>query len=73
MTIEKIAKKNTVLIALLMFAFNFSNAHWSTKGPYGGAVSTFAAKGDTVFLASPTGGVYYATTTQYAAWKYINF
>lgn len=58
---------------ILLFSYQSSFAHWSTKGPYGGRVSSFTIIDSTVYLGSPTGGVYASTTNLFTAWSYKNY
>ncbi len=61
--------------ALIIFLFSGrqAQAHWSTRGPYGGSVSAFTVIDSAIYLGSPTGGVYRSTSTQFAAWVYRNY
>ncbi len=65
--------KSIIAALFLLLSFNFSFAHWSTKGPYGGHVSAFAVQDTNVFMASPNGGVYRSTNTQLNTWRYYNY
>ena len=62
-----------LIIIAALFLFNFANAHWSTRGPYGGAVSCFTTVDTFTFLGSPTGGVYRCTNNQLTGWIYRNY
>jgi hypothetical protein len=61
-----------VLLAML-FSVQHAHAHWSTRGPYGGTVHSFTLIDSTVYLGSPTGGVYRSANAQFTAWVYRNY
>lgn len=54
---------------LLAFISIQSNAHFGSKGPFGGTVSCMVTAGDTVYVGTKTGGVYESTTAALVAWR----
>lgn len=69
----KFFTKSLAAALLLLLSFNFSFAHWSTRGPYGGHVTAFTTLDTITFLGSSNGGVYRATNTQFTNWVYRNY
>ncbi|HWB64972.1 MAG TPA: T9SS type A sorting domain-containing protein [Chitinophagales bacterium] len=66
-------KISVISLFALLFSFQYSIAHWSTKGPYGGHVSAYTVIDSFLYLGSPTGGVYTSTNTQFTNWSYRNY
>ena len=52
----------------LLITFN-AQAHFGSKGPFGGSVSCGIATGTAVYLGTDNGGVYESTTSAVTAWR----
>jgi hypothetical protein len=48
-------------------------AHFTTKGPYGGSVTTILATDTLVFVGTANGGVYRTTSSAATSWRYANY
>jgi len=56
-------------VALVLFLSIQSNAHFGSKGPFGGTVSFMITAGDTVYVGTKEGGIYESTTAALVAWR----
>lgn len=54
---------------MLVFISIQANAHFGSKGPFGGTVSCMVTAGDTVYVGTKEGGVYESTTAALVAWR----
>ena len=66
-----IKNRATVFISiLLILAFAAtSNAHFGSKGPYGGTITCSIVSADTVFVGTAEGGVYASTSPLLVGWR----
>ncbi|HTF80752.1 MAG TPA: hypothetical protein VL947_03470, partial [Cytophagales bacterium] len=56
------------IVALFCISFP-SYAHFGSKGPFGGSVSTAITQGNTVYIGTSFGGVYESTDSTLSAWR----
>jgi len=62
--------KITALVIGIFFLYNNAlQAHFGSKGPYGGSVSTGIATSTAVYLGTANGGVYESTNSSVVAWR----
>ena len=61
---------------ILIYNFNYSWAHFGTRGgPTGGTVTCFYADNgnNLLYFGTKTGGVYYSRNTTFTGWTYVNY
>ena len=65
-------KKNKYILLTLLFIFTTlaitTNAHFGSKGPFGGSVSTMLTVDSTVYIGTFTGSVYQSSNSRLVTW-----
>lgn len=61
----------SILMSMLFISlFSISsNAHFGSKGPFGGTITCTTIAGDTVYMGTAEGGVYESTTAALVGWR----
>lgn len=68
--------KNTFYLFLLAVVFllgNTAQAHWTSKGPFGGRVNCLYSADTLVYIGSADGGVYRSNNASVTSWRYANY
>ncbi|HSY62768.1 MAG TPA: hypothetical protein VK796_12880, partial [Cytophaga sp.] len=69
-TIKKIYLILMSMLFISVFSIS-SNAHFGSKGPFGGTVTCTTIAGDTVYMGTAEGGVFESTSADLVSWKAI--
>ncbi len=65
---KHILKKTYTFLGIL-FALSSAEAHFGSKGPFGGSVSAATSNGNTVYIGTAEGGVYESTDSTVVTWR----
>lgn len=68
LTLSKLPRKTLVVFFLGLWASVSSFAHFGSKGPFGGGVSTAIVHDSILYLGTFSGGVYQSTNSKLVAW-----
>jgi len=67
-TIKKIFSILMSMLFISIFSIS-SNAHFGSKGPFGGTITCTTIVGETVYMGTAEGGMYESTTAALVFWK----
>lgn len=68
MNIQTLPAKIKILYLLLLLISQNTFAHFGSKGPFGGSVSTILVYDTTVYIGTFSGGVFQSTNAKFATW-----
>ncbi len=69
MKIKKITINSIAWITMMFSMISVSEAHFGSKGPYGGSVSCMTVIDTMIYVGTYTGGVYENTNAQLITWR----
>lgn len=67
-TIKNICSILMSMLFISLFSIS-SNAHFGSKGPFGGTITCTTIAGDTVYMGTSEGGVYESTSAALVGWR----
>jgi hypothetical protein len=65
--------KRLFLLSFLVLTTFTSQAHFTTKGPYGGSVTCLYASDTIIYVGTASGGVFRTTSAAATSWRYANY
>ncbi len=66
---QNITTHSILVFILLFISARTCEAHFGSKGPYGGSVSCMAVNDTMIYVGTSTGGVYESTNSLLTAWR----